>query len=46
MAALQRLRSPCFRRYMHELGFEWIATMKIGSGCKVHLADGNCRWDG
>jgi hypothetical protein len=29
-----------FRRYMHELGFEWIATMKIGSGCKLHLADG------
>jgi hypothetical protein len=29
-----------FRRYMHELGFEWIATMQIGSGCKVHLADG------
>jgi hypothetical protein len=29
-----------FRRYMHELGFEWMATMKIGSGCKAHLAGG------
>lgn len=29
-----------FRDYMAELGFEWIATMKIGSGCKVHLRDG------
>ena len=22
---------------MKELGFEWTATMQIGSGCKVHL---------
>lgn len=22
---------------MHSLGFEWIPTMKIGQGCKVHL---------
>jgi len=26
-----------FKRMMRELGFEWTATMKIGSGCKVHL---------
>jgi len=26
-----------FRNLMNELGFEWIACMKIGSGCKVHL---------
>lgn len=28
-----------FKDYMAELGFEWIPTMKIGQGCKVHLAD-------
>ena len=26
-----------FKDYMRELGFEWTATMQIGSGCKVHL---------
>jgi hypothetical protein len=26
-----------FKRYMAELGFEWTATMTIGSGCRVHL---------
>tara|TARA_R110000822_G_scaffold307723_1_gene435049 strand:+ start:4834 stop:5271 length:438 start_codon:yes stop_codon:yes gene_type:complete len=26
-----------FKDYMKELGFEWTATMQIGSGCKVHL---------
>lgn len=26
-----------FKDYMHELGFVWVPTMKIGSGCKVHL---------
>lgn len=26
-----------FKDYMLELGFEWTATMSIGSGCKVHL---------
>lgn len=29
-----------FRDYMTELGLRWVPTMKIGSGCKVHLADG------
>lgn len=29
-----------FRDYMKELGFRWVPTMQIGSGCKVHLADG------
>jgi hypothetical protein len=29
-----------FKGYMAELGFVWCPTMKIGSGCKVHLADG------
>jgi len=29
-----------FKEYMDTLGFTWVPTMKIGSGCKVHLADG------
>ena len=27
-------------RVMDELGWEWTPTMQIGSGCKVHLRDG------
>lgn len=26
-----------FRNYMAELGFVWVPTMAIGSGCTVHL---------
>lgn len=26
-----------FKEYMNSLGFQWIPTMKIGQGCKVHL---------
>jgi hypothetical protein len=26
-----------FQDYMAELGFVWTATMRIGSGCRVHL---------
>ena len=25
------------RRYMESIGWHWVPTMKIGSGCKVHL---------
>lgn len=28
-----------FKEYMEELGFEWVSTMQIGSGCKVHLRE-------
>jgi hypothetical protein len=28
------------RRYMKSIGWKWIPTMAIGSGCKVHLTDG------
>lgn len=28
-----------FKDYMRSLGFEWVATMQIGSGCKVHLRE-------
>lgn len=30
-------RRKWFKDYMAELGFEWVPTMQIGSGCKVHL---------
>lgn len=29
-----------FKRYMRSLGFEWTATMGIGTGCRVHLREG------
>lgn len=29
-----------FKDYMTELGFRWVPTMVIGSGCTVHLRDG------
>jgi hypothetical protein len=29
-----------FQDYMRGLGFEWVPTMTIGSGCQVHLRDG------
>jgi hypothetical protein len=30
-------RRKWFKDYMRSLGFEWIPTMKIGTGCQVHL---------
>lgn len=27
-----------FKDYMASIGFEWVATMGIGQGCKVHLS--------
>ena len=29
--------SATHRKVMKHLGFEWVPTMKIGTGCKVHL---------
>lgn len=29
-----------FKDYMANLGFFWVPTMQIGSGCKVHLTEG------
>jgi len=31
---------PWFKNYMVSLGFQWVPTMHIGSGCTVHLRDG------
>ncbi len=29
-----------YDKYLKSLGYEWTATMKIGTGCKVHLREG------
>lgn len=29
-----------YERYLNSLGWTWVPTMKIGSGCKVHLCAG------
>ena len=34
------VRRKWFRDYMQSLGWKWTPTMHIGSGCKVHLTDG------
>jgi hypothetical protein len=34
------VRRKWFKDYMHSLGFQWVPTMGIGTGCKVHLHDG------
>lgn len=31
--------SPTMRRYMEQLGWEWVPTMFIGTGCRVHLRE-------
>jgi hypothetical protein len=33
-------RSKAFKYYMALLGWAWTPTMGIGTGCKVHLVDG------
>lgn len=35
-----RVQAAPFRRYMDGIGWEFVPTMKIGSGCRVHLFDG------
>jgi hypothetical protein len=29
-----------YQRYLRDLGWEWVATMQLGSGCRVHLRKG------
>lgn len=29
-----------YRRYLESIGWRWVPTMGIGTGCRVHLADG------
>lgn len=26
-----------YQRYLEKLGWEWVPTMKVGAGCRVHL---------
>lgn len=33
-------RRKWFKDYMKSLGFVWTPTMRIGSGCRVHLTPG------
>jgi hypothetical protein len=33
-------RRRWFKDYMAELGFTWVPTMGIGTGCRVHLRSG------
>ena len=35
-----RVQRVWFKRFMQKLGFEWVPTMKVGQGCKVHMRDG------
>lgn len=35
-----RTHTTWFKNYMDALGWKWTPTMHIGSGCKVHLTDG------
>lgn len=30
---------PTYRKFLESLGWQWIPTMRIGSGCTVHLRD-------
>lgn len=32
--------SKVYRAYLESLGWKWFPTMGIGTGCQVHLADG------
>lgn len=34
------VRRKWFKDYMVSIGFVWTPTMQIGSGCRVHLHDG------
>lgn len=34
------VRRKVFQKYLESLGWRWVPTMKIGSGCKVHLCAG------
>lgn len=39
-SARNGLHKDIYRKYMSSLGWEWTPTMHIGSGCTVHLHDG------
>ena len=35
-----RTNTRWFSEYMEKLGFRWVATMQVGSGCTTHLREG------
>lgn len=35
--ARRAMPTKVVKRYLEEIGWKWVPTMKIGSGCKVHL---------
>lgn len=39
-SARSGVRTSTLRKVMERLGWRWVPTMTIGSGCTVHLADG------
>lgn len=39
-SARNGVHKDTIRRFMESLGWTWVPTMSIGSGCKVHLRDG------
>jgi hypothetical protein len=36
-SAREGVQKPTIRRYMESLGWRWVPTMHVGSGCTVHL---------
>lgn len=39
-SARNGVHKATIRKYLDSLGWQWTPTMHIGSGCKVHLVDG------
>lgn len=39
-SARDGIDKPVYQAYLGQAGWEWTATMRIGSGCTVHLAEG------
>lgn len=39
-SARNGVHKTTIRKYLESLGWQWTPTMHIGSGCKVHLIDG------
>lgn len=39
-SARNGVHKPTIRKYLESLGWTWTPTMGIGTGCRVHLADG------
>lgn len=33
------VQKPTIRKFLESIGWKWTPTMKIGSGCKVHLKE-------